>query len=83
MNYARVKCRVLEAMGDEEGVAVMEYIDELRNATTPDLIDMKELIKAVAHIGVDFGYGKFELTKEHIESARSLYESAIGMGSND
>ena len=34
-----------------------------------------ELIKAVAHIGVDFGYGKYELEQEHIAKAREIYEA--------
>ena len=32
---------------------------------------IRELIKAVAHIGVDFGYGKYELEDKHIEVARN------------
>jgi len=34
-----------------------------------------ELIKAVAHIGIDFGYGKYELEPEHIAKARQIYEA--------
>lgn len=37
--------------------------------------EMFELVKAVAHIGIDFGYGKFELSQEHIAKARELYEA--------
>ena len=33
---------------------------------------MEDLVKAVAHIGVDFGYGDFELNDEHIEKARKI-----------
>lgn len=32
------------------------------------------LIKAVAHIGMDFGYGKYELEPKHIKKAREIYE---------
>jgi hypothetical protein len=32
------------------------------------------IIKAVAHIGVDFGYGKYELEQEYIDMARAIYE---------
>ncbi len=35
-----------------------------------------ELIKAVAHIGIDFGYGKFELEQSHIDAARKIYEAS-------
>jgi len=39
------------------------------------LEEARELIKAVAHIGIDWGYGKFELTQDHIDKARKLYEA--------
>jgi len=32
-----------------------------------------ELLKAVAHIGVDFGYGEYELEQEFIDEARNIY----------
>lgn len=35
----------------------------------------REIVEAVAHIGVDFGYGNFELSQEHIEKARALLEA--------
>src|SRR5574344_1238212 len=35
----------------------------------------REIVEAVAHIGVDFGYGKFDLSQEHIEKARALLEA--------
>lgn len=38
------------------------------------LAEARELIKAVAHIGIDWGYGKFELSQDHIDKARELYE---------
>lgn len=43
--------------------AIDDYISELT-----------EIAKAVAHIGVDFGYGKFELNEYHIAKARELIE---------
>lgn len=39
------------------------------------LEDCKKLVEAVAHIGVDFGYGKFELDDEHVSKARELLET--------
>ena len=39
------------------------------------LEEARELIKAVAHIGIDWGYGKFELNQDHIDKARKLYEA--------
>lgn len=44
-------------------VEMAEYISEL-----------EETVKAVAHIGVDFGYGEFQLEQYHIDRARELYE---------
>lgn len=35
---------------------------------------MLSIIKAVAHIGVDFGYGKYELEQEYIDMARAICE---------
>ena len=34
-----------------------------------------KIVEAVAHIGVDFGYGAFELSEEHIKEARDIIES--------
>lgn len=42
--------------------------------TVPD--GFREIAEAVAHIGVDFGYGNFALSQEHIEKARALLEAA-------
>ena len=38
-----------------------------------------DIVKAVAHIGIDWGYGKFELTQEHIDKAREIYEQKKGI----
>lgn len=47
-------------------VEICSYIEELQDIT-----------KAVAHVGVDFGYGEFKLEKEHIDKARELYERSV------
>lgn len=39
------------------------------------LAEFNEIVKAVAHIGIDWGYGKFELSQAHIDRARHLYET--------
>ena len=36
---------------------------------------LKDIVKAVAHIGVDWGYGEYELEDKHIKAARDWYES--------
>lgn len=35
---------------------------------------MREIVKAVAHVGIDFGYGTYELQQDIIDKARELYE---------
>ncbi len=35
---------------------------------------LMKIVKAVAHIGKEWGYGKFELEESHIKEARRLYE---------
>jgi hypothetical protein len=39
------------------------------------LEEYMEIVKAVAHIGIDWGYGKFELNQDHIDKARKLYDT--------
>lgn len=34
--------------------------------------DLEDIVESVAYIGVDTGYGIFELEPEHIEKARKL-----------
>lgn len=36
--------------------------------------ELEEIVKAVAHVGVDFGYGKYEIQPEVIDKARAIYE---------
>ena len=51
-----------------------EEIEE-KKALERQLEEYMEIIKAVAHIGIDWGYGKFELKQDHIDKARKLYEA--------
>ena len=39
------------------------------------VVKLEEVVKAVAHIGVDFGYGKYEIQEEDIKKARELLDS--------
>jgi len=48
-----------------------EIVKEIQN----DLDVAMNLINAVAHVGVDCGYGKYTLTDEMIAEARSLSEN--------
>ena len=36
------------------------------------LEELETLLNAVGHVGVDFGYGEYQLCKEEIEKAREL-----------
>jgi len=36
------------------------------------IIELEKIVLAVAHVGVDFGYGKYALDIETIEKAREL-----------
>jgi len=36
---------------------------------------LEQIVEAVAHIGVDFGYGRFELSKDDIKKARELIDA--------
>jgi len=38
---------------------------------------MLEIVKAVAHIGVDFGYGRYELEAHHIDNARAILKNGF------
>lgn len=53
--------------------------DGIANAAIAEAADrieaLEEVVKAVAHIGVDFGYGKYELQPEDIDKARALLDS--------
>ena len=57
---------------DHPIVQMAEEIDRLRVRSEYVSVPI-DLIKAVAHIGVDFGYGDYQLEKEHIEKAREIY----------
>jgi hypothetical protein len=36
------------------------------------IVELEEIVKAVAHIGIDFGYGEYEVEQRHIDNARKL-----------
>jgi hypothetical protein len=38
------------------------------------IAELEVIVKAVAHIGVDFGYGKYQLEPSIIDDARTLME---------
>ena len=49
-------------------------LNEMLKPLQDEIAELKAIVKAVAHIGIDFGYGKFELDGSHIKKARELLE---------
>jgi len=65
---ARLTAKLCE--GQRTNSIAADRIEELvaRNA------QLEDLVRAVAHIGVDFGHGEFDLNDSHIRKARELIE---------
>lgn len=50
-----------------------DHKESLMNANIiSNIPEMMELVKAVAHIGLDWGYGEFKLTDDHIKKSKSI-----------
>jgi hypothetical protein len=60
-------------------ISVLSYITELER----QLAEAREIVKAVAHVGIDWGYGVFELNQDHINKARDLYEQLKEQGEDE
>jgi hypothetical protein len=43
------------------------------NMMKRSIVGLEAIVKAVAHIGIDFGYGVYEIETKHIESARQYF----------
>jgi len=54
-----------------EAEALEDEVEQLKKVNEAAM----EIVKAVAHIGIDFGYGKYELESEKIDDARALCEA--------
>ena len=52
----------------------MEGAWDLNRQLKRRVAELEEVVKAVAYIGVDFGYGKYELEAGKIDDARTLME---------
>lgn len=48
------------------------HTDEVANLVEALIAELREIVESVANIGVDFGYGTYELQPETIEKARQL-----------
>lgn len=62
--------RVYEGGRLLQGSEVIDVIQQLEAKVAA----LEEVVNAVAHIGVDFGYGKYELEDIKIDKARKLME---------
>lgn len=47
-----------------------DLIEQLQQRNT----ELEEIARAVAHIGVDFGFGNYQLEQKHIDKARELFK---------
>tara|TARA_R100000544_G_scaffold35260_1_gene22517 strand:+ start:64 stop:243 length:180 start_codon:yes stop_codon:yes gene_type:complete len=54
----------------------MHYDNERErdNADKGEFLVSLDFIKAVAHIGIDFGFGEYKLDQRFIDEAREIYE---------
>ena len=57
---------------DKQALDLSDRVDELE----VQIAELKEIVEAVANIGVDFGHGEFALDDSHIAEARRLMEKA-------
>lgn len=76
--YAQLKDAYKSACnGRRDFRAAYKTVRKLLTAAQAELAETMEIVKAVAHIGIDFGYGKFQLEDAHIAQARRLYDAAL------
>ena len=43
----------------------------------------KPIIEAVAHIGIDFGYGEYKLESKHVTNSRELFNELKALERDD
>ncbi len=56
-------------------------VTEQRDRLAEQLSAAMEVVKAVSHIGIDWGYGEYQLSTQDIANARKLYEEANNLQS--
>jgi len=62
----------------EVGIEEIQNLQQSNARLREENEESADIVKAVAYIGVDFGYGKYELEDSKIELARNLYEKITG-----
>ena len=55
-------------VNDDTQVGIEFAVEQLKER----ILQLEDLANTVAHVGVDFGYGEFQLEAQHIEQARNL-----------
>ena len=63
----------LEDKTKRELVEIVKIQIEEYQVVQKRIAELEEIAKAVAHIGIDFGYGKYEIEEEHIENSRQYF----------
>lgn len=55
-------------------MATVEQQAAFRKAALEREKELRNIVNAVAHVGVDFGYGKYELSEDDIMAARMVID---------
>ena len=63
---------------EKEGWRHADELEQDRKRLHEVNAELVEIVKAVAHIDVDFGYGEYCLEPHHIEAARAAIAKATG-----
>ena len=63
-----------QVISDDEIAALQGVI----NKRDERIAELEVIAKAVAHIGVDFGYGVYEIENKHIEDERQYFLTKDG-----
>jgi hypothetical protein len=61
-------------------VAYDDHLAAIKQAKIDAVRDLMPIIEAVAHIGVDFGHGKYDLEPMYIHDARVIIEQLKEQG---
>lgn len=78
INLESALCKALGTKYDDIDLAeALKLIDRLTTAQAAAIPEQwREIVEAVAHVGIDLGYGAYELEQDKIDKARELISSA-------
>ena len=74
----------IKELTDGDAYSVIEYgtqcdqfeVIEAAILLAAEAESYREIVKAVANIGADFGYGEYALEQKHIDDARKIFGAA-------